>query len=151
MGSESVGNPNRHVRVYLHTTFKEFMEERKDLARHAYPELLHLCFERGVAFSPIDLFWQVTSSALQYSLHLSLISLSLPPPPLSLLTSPPSARQTRDLSEATEPEQLHYSLEVSARRAPRPPRRRACAARCNARHTPHLGPGALGREGVSVQ
>jgi len=76
VGSESVGKPNRHVRVYLHTTFKEFQEERRDLGRHAYPELLHLCFERGVAFSPIDLFWQ-----------------------------------TRDLSEATEPEQLHYSLE----------------------------------------
>ena len=58
VGSPSVGDPNRHVRVYFHTTFKEFVGERMLLARHAYPELMHLCLERGVSFSPIDLFWQ---------------------------------------------------------------------------------------------
>ena len=59
--SPSIGDPNKHVRVYLHTTFKEFIEERGKLARHVYPELMHLCFERGVAFSPIDLFWQTSN------------------------------------------------------------------------------------------
>jgi len=34
------------------------------MCRHAYPELLHLCFERGVAFSPIDLFWQARRLSL---------------------------------------------------------------------------------------
>lgn len=58
VASRSVGDPNRHVRVYFHNTFKEFIEERMHLARHAYPELMHLCLERGVSFSPIDLFWQ---------------------------------------------------------------------------------------------
>eukprot|EP00281_Chroomonas_sp_CCMP1168_P016705 CAMPEP_0206213816 /NCGR_PEP_ID=MMETSP0047_2-20121206/1322_1 /ASSEMBLY_ACC=CAM_ASM_000192 /TAXON_ID=195065 /ORGANISM="Chroomonas mesostigmatica_cf, Strain CCMP1168" /LENGTH=1638 /DNA_ID=CAMNT_0053635987 /DNA_START=66 /DNA_END=4982 /DNA_ORIENTATION=+ len=58
VASESVGEPNRHVRVYVHTTFKEFIEERGKLARHVYPELMHLCTERGVAFAPVDLFWQ---------------------------------------------------------------------------------------------
>lgn len=61
--SESIGDPNRHVRVYIHTTFKEFVEERRDLARHVFPELMHLCSERGVAFSPIDLFWQTVDLA----------------------------------------------------------------------------------------
>ncbi len=28
------------------------------LARHVYPELMHLCAERGVSFAPVDLFWQ---------------------------------------------------------------------------------------------
>ncbi len=74
--SASVGSPNKHVRVYIHTTFKEFIEERSKLARHVYPDLLHLCNERGLAFSPVDLFWQ-----------------------------------TVDLSEATQPEQLHYALD----------------------------------------
>lgn len=59
--SPSIGDANKHVRVYLHSTFKEFIEERGKLARHVYPELMHLCFERGVAFSPIDLFWQTSS------------------------------------------------------------------------------------------
>lgn len=59
--SPSIGDPNKHVRMYLHTTFKEFIEERGKLARHVYPELMHLCFERGVAFSPIDLFWQTSN------------------------------------------------------------------------------------------
>lgn len=58
VASSSMGEPNRHVRVYFHTTFKEFVEERMHLARHAYPELMHLCLERGVTFSPIDMFWQ---------------------------------------------------------------------------------------------
>lgn len=76
VSSKSVGDPNRHCRVYFHTTFKEFIEERGKLARHAYPELMHMCSERGVAFCPVDLFWQ-----------------------------------TFDLTEATQPEQLHYSLD----------------------------------------
>lgn len=48
VGSQSIGDPNRHVRAYFHTTFKEFVEERMNLARHAYPELMHLCLERGM-------------------------------------------------------------------------------------------------------
>ncbi len=57
--SASIGQANKHVRVYVHTTFKEFIEERGKLARHVFPDLMHLCSERGVAFSPVDLFWQV--------------------------------------------------------------------------------------------
>lgn len=47
VGSSSLGYHNRHVRIYIHTTFKEFVEERRDIARHGYPELMHLCSERG--------------------------------------------------------------------------------------------------------
>eukprot|EP00960_Hanusia_phi_P047030 758184-Hanusia_phi.AAC.8 len=61
VASREFQHPNKHARVFIHTNFRDFIEERRDLARHVYPFLMHLCFERGVAFSPVDLFWQTAN------------------------------------------------------------------------------------------
>lgn len=51
----------RSVRVFVSSTFRDFAEERDELATHAWPALRALCEERAVTFTDVDLPWGITN------------------------------------------------------------------------------------------
>jgi tetratricopeptide (TPR) repeat protein len=50
----------RAVRVFVSSTFRDFVAERDRLARFVFPEVRKLCEERGVVFTDVDLRWGIT-------------------------------------------------------------------------------------------
>lgn len=48
------------IRVFISSTFRDMQLEREYLIKHVFPELRHVCRERGVEFTEIDLRWGVT-------------------------------------------------------------------------------------------
>jgi nephrocystin-3 len=51
---------SREIRVFLSSTFRDFMEERELLAKQVFPELNRRARERGVELVEVDLRWGVT-------------------------------------------------------------------------------------------
>ena len=51
----------REVRVFVSSTFRDFVAERNELARRVFPALRKLCDERSVVFIDVDLRWGVTN------------------------------------------------------------------------------------------
>ncbi len=51
---------NRHIRVFISSTFRDMHEERDILIKKIFPELHKRCRNRGVEFTEIDLRWGVT-------------------------------------------------------------------------------------------
>jgi len=50
----------RHVRVFVSSTFLDFIEERDVLAKRVFPRLAAWCEERGVTLDEVDLRWGIT-------------------------------------------------------------------------------------------
>lgn len=51
---------SRTIRVFVSSTFRDFREERDRLARFTFPAIRHVCEERAVVFTDVDLRWGIT-------------------------------------------------------------------------------------------
>ncbi len=54
---------SRTFRVFVSSTFDDFVDERNALQRHVFPRLAELCESRGGRFQAIDLRWGVGAEA----------------------------------------------------------------------------------------
>lgn len=52
--------PDRSIRVFLSSTFRDMQAEREELVKQVLPEVRAACEARGVAFSEVDLRWGVS-------------------------------------------------------------------------------------------
>lgn len=51
---------NRHIRVFVSSTFRDMQAERDLLVKRVFPQLRNLCAERAVAWTEVDLRWGIT-------------------------------------------------------------------------------------------
>jgi nephrocystin-3 len=51
---------NRHIRVFISSTFKDMKHERELLIKQVFPELRRICADRFVTFTEVDLRWGIT-------------------------------------------------------------------------------------------
>lgn len=51
---------NRHIRVFISSTFRDMHAERDYLIKNTFPELRRRCRERGLELTEVDLRWGVT-------------------------------------------------------------------------------------------
>ena len=66
MGYPSTNTPeSREVRVFLSSTFRDFMEERELLVKQVFPALNRRARERGVEVVEVDLRWGVTQKQVE--------------------------------------------------------------------------------------
>ena len=63
-GAASAPEPpqDRLIRVFLSSTFRDFLQERELLAKRVFPALNRKARERGVELVEVDLRWGVTQS-----------------------------------------------------------------------------------------
>ena len=54
---------SRTFRVFVSSTFNDFVEERNALQRYVFPRLAELCASRQARFQAIDLRWGVSEEA----------------------------------------------------------------------------------------
>lgn len=52
--------PDRQIRVFISSTFRDMQAERDELAKRIFPQLRKLCESRGVTFGGLDLRWGIT-------------------------------------------------------------------------------------------
>ncbi|MBI5388299.1 MAG: DUF4062 domain-containing protein [Verrucomicrobia bacterium] len=52
--------PDRVIRVFISSTFRDMIVEREYLAKFVFPTIRKLCEERGASFALVDLRWGVT-------------------------------------------------------------------------------------------
>ena len=52
----------RQVRAFISSSFKDMIEDREELATHAWPRLRVLCQSRQVDFVVVDLRWGITEA-----------------------------------------------------------------------------------------
>lgn len=57
---QKMSTPSRLVRVFISSTFRDFIEERDLLVRKIFPELRRRCRERQVELVDVDLRWGIT-------------------------------------------------------------------------------------------
>jgi hypothetical protein len=70
MAQTSAGFPeSREIRVFLSSTFRDFMEKRELLAKQVFPELNRRARERGVELVEVDLRGTVTTNASRFALR----------------------------------------------------------------------------------
>lgn len=55
-----MSNPSRLVRVFISSTFRDFMGERDELVKRVFPELRRRCRARFVELLEVDLRWGIT-------------------------------------------------------------------------------------------
>ena len=67
--TSAAANESREVRVFLSSTFRDFMEERELLAKQVFPELNRRARERGVELVEVDLRWGVTQAQAALMLY----------------------------------------------------------------------------------
>lgn len=51
---------NRHIRVFISSTFRDMQDERDYLINHTYPELRRIAAMRDVTLTEVDLRWGIT-------------------------------------------------------------------------------------------
>jgi len=56
-------NPDRVIRVFISSTFRDMHAERDHLVKFIFPQLRRLCEARGVTWGEVDLRWGVTDEA----------------------------------------------------------------------------------------
>ena len=62
MSSSFNFNPKKRlVRVFLSSTFRDFIEERDILVKRVFPELRQFCRDRFVELVEVDLRWGITA------------------------------------------------------------------------------------------
>ena len=54
---------NRIFRLFISSTFSDFMLERERLQRYVFPELEEYCASKGAKFLAVDLRWGITEAA----------------------------------------------------------------------------------------
>ena len=54
---------NRTFRLFISSTFSDFIAEREALQRDVFPKLERFCAERGARFQAVDLRWGITEEA----------------------------------------------------------------------------------------
>jgi hypothetical protein len=54
--------PDRHIRVFISSTFRDMMRERDLLVKEVFPELRRKCAKRFVTFTEVDLRWGITEA-----------------------------------------------------------------------------------------
>ncbi len=54
--------PERSVRVFISSTFRDMMRERDLLVKEVFPELRRKCAKRFVTFTEVDLRWGITEA-----------------------------------------------------------------------------------------
>ena len=52
-------NQDRHIRVFISSTFRDMQEERDHLVKFIFPQLRKMCEERGVTWTEVDLRWGI--------------------------------------------------------------------------------------------
>eukprot|EP00002_Diphylleia_rotans_P020163 TRINITY_DN3910_c0_g1_i5.p2 TRINITY_DN3910_c0_g1~~TRINITY_DN3910_c0_g1_i5.p2 ORF type:complete len:408 (+),score=87.44 TRINITY_DN3910_c0_g1_i5:55-1278(+) len=52
---------DRHVRIFISSTFADMQPDRNALFLHTFPLLHELCVERGITMTEVDLRWGITS------------------------------------------------------------------------------------------
>src|SRR5438270_9760031 len=52
--------PERVVRVFVSSTFRDMHAEREELVKRVFPQLRKLCEQRGVTWGEVDLRWGIT-------------------------------------------------------------------------------------------
>jgi hypothetical protein len=57
----SIPSSQRHLRIFVSSTFRDMQEEREELVKKVYPQLRHYCMQRGVFLRLIDLRWGITA------------------------------------------------------------------------------------------
>lgn len=55
-----LGRDQRAIRVFVSSTFRDMQAERDELVKRVFPQLRHMCEQRGIAWSEVDLRWGVT-------------------------------------------------------------------------------------------
>ena len=55
-------DPNRVIRVFISSTFRDMMRERDLLVKEVFPELRRKCAKRFVTFTEVDLRWGITEA-----------------------------------------------------------------------------------------
>ncbi len=55
-----MATPDRHIRVFISSTFRDMQEERDYLVKYTFPQLRKLCESRGVVWGEVDLRWGIT-------------------------------------------------------------------------------------------
>ena len=51
---------NRHIRLFISSTFEDMQDERNYLMRRTFPKLQLMAAERNVMLTAIDLRWGIT-------------------------------------------------------------------------------------------
>ena len=59
-GEKAARQPQREMRVFISSTFRDMQKERDILIRQVFPFIRQLCRTRGVGFTEVDLRWGVT-------------------------------------------------------------------------------------------
>ena len=60
VSNEIMPTPSRLVRVFISSTFRDFMGERDELVKRVFPELRRRCKDRFVEIVEVDLRWGIT-------------------------------------------------------------------------------------------
>ena len=60
MNTDATETKSPEIRVFISSTFRDMQLEREYLIKYVFPEIRHVCRERGVEFTEIDLRWGVT-------------------------------------------------------------------------------------------
>jgi hypothetical protein len=55
-----MASPSRLVRIFISSTFRDFMAERDELVKRVFPELRRRCKDRFVEIVEVDLRWGIT-------------------------------------------------------------------------------------------
>lgn len=58
----SAASESREIRVFLSSTFRDFIEERDLLVKQVFPELRRKARDRGVEVVDVDLRWGLASA-----------------------------------------------------------------------------------------
>jgi len=53
-------SPDRVMRVFISSTFRDMQAERDELVKRIFPQLRKICEERGVTWGEVDLRWGIT-------------------------------------------------------------------------------------------
>ena len=56
---------NRHIRLFISSTFQDLHDERDYLMRRIFPELREIAAERDVTLTELDLRWGITEEEAQ--------------------------------------------------------------------------------------
>src|SRR4030095_6891881 len=56
----TLGRRNRHIRVFVSSTFRDMQSERDHLVKFIFPQLRKACEERFVTWCEVDLRWGIT-------------------------------------------------------------------------------------------
>jgi tetratricopeptide (TPR) repeat protein len=63
--SPGQATPQRAIRLFLSSTFRDMQAEREELLKRVLPQVRKLCQQRGVSWNEVDLRWGITEEQAQ--------------------------------------------------------------------------------------